>query len=968
MNIIKQLVEKSALETENLTTDSKEENVEGEGEEGVVADFSGDLGNIENATITTSITDLTDSDGAISHNITFSGDARNINTGRAQYEIHNRRKDGNGRRANFGLGYNDNGVSASAQYSVSIKENSSDSEDGTCVTNTFGAGIEGHDVSANYIWSNGEEKTDIGASYNTENGNARLNIKDEHNNGLETLVQTEDLSGYAKFTSNNENTSLSAEVARDVEGVVTTNFTISNEKIGNFNVGAGIDGTGSIGYNLNIQNGNVVNVSASRMDNGEVSTNISVLNSEGEGLNVNLNTNGIGDIGFNNTNENGLGFTVKAYRPDEESAGGSFGITSTKNEEDKEYTNNYNIGADYSGTDDVTKVNLGAERTVVSQNDDGNKNVLNGCAAVVVDTEGKFNLRVGAKSEELNEEGEVVNSFSIGSDISDDNVTVNLQSVTTTGNGTLVGTDLMIHTCEAETLEGTEVEHYEIGVRGYVRGASEESTDASYFARLSNINEENLEVKAGVRVGDVAVRGELTEDRDRLGVALYDRDTKSGSKSLTNLFVENNADEEGISFGAGRADVKRNADGSLRSADYTELSFNPNTGSTRVTAGRAVPLEFDKSNAVGGVYAYYSGKDSYGVGAQMGGVVYREEETKENSMSTEVSDVDLEEQEHIEDMEDVGSSEIIEQDEVEEELNENLSTEDREVAGGYSVRAQIEHNNNENQAITYQVDASGFINLGDNTTVYGRVRSSNGELEDVNTYGSRLDNPVNCIRRVDGDAHLHRAAIQGSETGNITSVGIGSVYVNPENNVSVVAGAGMLVEDGDVTNITAGSRIAKTIIDDNDALTFGADIMYNNNLANDMESFDAHLHYSNTFFDGKTKLIGGIGYSSLSVSDGGSERVFLTVGACQQIVKDVDIYGQYEVGKISGFGSLDGSNGYSAVRLGTQYHFNVFGLKSAAFVEYGVTNGVTMDETKIVDRALHRFGDGEVTVGIGVNF
>ena len=503
----------------------------------------------------------------------------------------------------------------------------------------------------------------------------------------------------------------------------------------------------------------------------------------------------------------------------------------------------------------------------------------------------------------------------------------------------------------------------------------------------------DVDVKTRYRVGNDAVSLETHNlEGGRVGYSHSFHNKDKGTSGSASAYTEYDK-ENGLNIGVGASRIKRDENGKLKNAAAASIEVNPSNGDVTATTGYAAPIRNKNKEQVGNMstYAQYNSKDkSVTVGGQMSKIVYKKSKDNEQSNIDDTSENDLydiesdiqENTQDAEEMETIGNHQITNSYAVEDDLNEaSQISEDKQVAGGYHIKAEVGHASDRNPAIQYNIDAQGFVNTtiaGKDATIYGRVTSTNGQLNEVNNvYGGQLNNPMqNDIRDVaSGHENIEKyretsfKENENSDTNNITTVGIGSVIGNPEQQGTNFAGAANAVfEDGKMTQFTAMGRGEYVYnADGNNRQAIGAEAIYNIDKNSDVRNFTADAYYDHTFNNGKTRINTGIGYAQNSFGEQGSQTLFTSFGARQQVAKNVDVYGQFEFGQTKGIGSMDNSSDtYMATRIGAQYHIN---KNTVVFGEYNIGHGSAMSQSRMIPQAeKDRMKAGNITFGIGMRF
>ncbi|MGN0031135.1 MAG: hypothetical protein ACI37Q_04185 [Candidatus Gastranaerophilaceae bacterium] len=502
----------------------------------------------------------------------------------------------------------------------------------------------------------------------------------------------------------------------------------------------------------------------------------------------------------------------------------------------------------------------------------------------------------------------------------------------------------------------------------------------------------DVDVKTRYRVGNDAVSVESHNlEGGRVGYSHSFHNKDNGTSGSASAYTQYDK-ENGLNIGVGASRVKRDENGSLKNATAASVSVNPQNGDITATTGYAAPIRDKNKEQVGNMstYAQYNSKaKSVTVGGQINRIVYKKPQDNEQSKINNTdeddffnSETDIQENtQDAEEMEAIGNNEVADSYTVEDDLN-NVSqiSDEKQVAGGYHIRAEVGHASDRNPALQYNIDAQGFINTniaGKNSTVYGRVTSTNGHLDEVNNvYGGQLNNPMQSDIRDVASGHENMEKYretsfrehEGSEVNNVTTVGMGAVIGNPEQLGTNFAGsANAAFEDGKMTNFTAIGRGEYVFNAGDNRQAFGAEAAYNIDKNFGTRSFVTDAYYDHTFNNGKTRINTGIGYAQNSFGESGTQTVFTSFGARQQVAKNVDVYGQFEFGQTKGIGSMDNSNDtYMATRIGAQYHLN---KNTVVFGEYNVGHGSAMSQSRMIPQAdKDRMKAGNITFGIGMRF
>ena len=517
------------------------------------------------------------------------------------------------------------------------------------------------------------------------------------------------------------------------------------------------------------------------------------------------------------------------------------------------------------------------------------------------------------------------------------------------------------------------------------------ANDYDYSNGAGNHSKTNIDVQTRYRVGNNAVSAETHNlDGGRIGYSHSFHNSDNSTNGTIAAFAEY-TNENKLNTGIGASKVKRDENGRLKHAVSGSVTVNTDNGDVTATTGYAAPIRNKDGTQVGNIstYAQYNSKNnSFNLGGQMSKIIYKKS-AGNNQPEIEDENEDLLDDEtkfqdntqDAEEMENIGNHEIIDNDTVEEDLNNAAQVQEgRQVAGGYHIHTEIGHNENGDTAIQYNIDAQGFANtnIGNkNATIYGRVTSTNGQLNEVdNVYGGQLNNPMQSdIRDVaSGNENIGRyreTSFKGnedSEVNNVTTVGMGAVIGNPEQVGTNYAGAANAVfEDGKMTQFTAMGRGEYVYTAGNNRQAIGAEAIYNKDTNSETTNFTADAYYDHTFNQGKTRINAGIGYAQNSYMDQTTHTVFTSFGARQQIAKNLDIYGQFEFGQTKGIGSMeDSSDNYMATRIGAQYHIN---SSLVVFGEYNTGHGSAMSQSRMIPQAeKDRLKAGNVTLGIGARF
>jgi len=512
----------------------------------------------------------------------------------------------------------------------------------------------------------------------------------------------------------------------------------------------------------------------------------------------------------------------------------------------------------------------------------------------------------------------------------------------------------------------------------YSEGTSKQKTD--------------FDIKTGVKIGnDAFVLGTKNfSDSVNAGYTHKYHSKKRNTFGTVSAFADYTK-ENGVNLGTGASKIKLNENGGLKNAMAGSVTYNPKNGNVTATGGIAAPLHDKNGNNIGNMstYAQFNSKGtSITAGGQISRVFYKKsDDTADNE--GEESTLDLESGYRTDgntdsitenDFESVGQQELANEDDVNSELNNaGEASGNRKVAGGIFVKGEIGHAKDRNPALEYNVDVQGFVNTkiaGKDATLYGRVTSTNGQLDEVNnTYGREINNPldgdIQAAASDNSNMDKYRSAAlrdNEAEVNNTTSIGLGAVAGNPDQTGSNFAGAANAVfEDGKLTQYTGMGRGEYVFETGDSRQAFGAEAMYTTDKNSQSNKFSADAYYDHTFNSGKTRINTGFGYMSENMQGYGSKTLFTSIGARQQVAKNVDLYGQFEFGQTTGFGSMENSKTtYSAARLGAQYHMN---KKTVVFAEYNTGHGSAMSSSRMIPQAQKdKMKAGNFMIGIGMRF
>lgn len=426
---------------------------------------------------------------------------------------------------------------------------------------------------------------------------------------------------------------------------------------------------------------------------------------------------------------------------------------------------------------------------------------------------------------------------------------------------------------------------------------------------------------------------------------------------------------------------------------------NVQTGAAEITGGIAAPVKDKDGNYVGnqkGYAQYSSANKSVTIGGQVNRVFYKKSKTQPQSTQKtpqeprnpqNVYEIESEaltpEEQELSNTDNVGGQqkELTGSAAVDEALTQTgQSLKNREVAGGYSIKAEVGHAQDRNPAVQYNIDAKGFVNTtvgGKNATFYGRVTSTNGNLDEVNgVYGSNMSDPIKSNKNTAAGTNTKLKKFRDtsfqdagtSDVSNRTSLGAGAVIGNPSEQGANYAGAvNGVFENGKLTQFTGMGRAEYVYnANENDRQAVGTEISYSMNKNYDTNNFQVKGYYDHTFNEGKTRIGANLGYSMDSDAGVKTQTRFAGLGARQALSKKVDLYGQAEIGQTRGFGSMSSaSENYMALRTGVQYHLD---KKTVVFGEYNTGYGSASDSSMMAAAPKDKFGAGNFMVGIGMRF
>jgi len=514
----------------------------------------------------------------------------------------------------------------------------------------------------------------------------------------------------------------------------------------------------------------------------------------------------------------------------------------------------------------------------------------------------------------------------------------------------------------------------------------------------ANTDETQTEINAAARYrhGNTTFSVEGGSKHQRAGVSHHS--INENGAGTAGAFIENGQD--GINAGLGGTYIKKDKNGGLGYAASGNAKVNVKTGAAEITGGIAAPVKDKDGNYVGtqkGYAQYNSANKSVTIGGQTNRIFYKKTKTQANQDTQDIpqepqdpqnlyeienEELNPEEQE-LANADSVGAQqeELAGSSVVDEALSQTgQSLENMEVAGGYSIKAEIGHAQNRNPAVQYNIDAKGFVNTtvgGKDATFYGRVTSTNGSLDEVNgVYGSNMTDPIGSNENTAAGSNtklkkFRDTSFQGagsSDVSNRTSLGAGAVIGNPSEQGANYAGAvNGVFENGKLTQFTGMGRAEYVYnANENDRQAAGAEISYSMNKNNDTSNFQVKGYYDHTFNEGKTRIGANLGYSMESDAGIKTQTRFAGFGARQALSKKIDLYGQAEIGQTRGFGAMGSTpENYMALRTGVQYHLD---QKTVLFGEYNTGYGSASDSSMLAAAPKDKFGAGNFMVGIGMRF